>query len=609
MKKITKIILSGGLIISSLNSYQKEALSAPRSHHDHHPGHFKKPRFEKNYHHPKETESLENILKSIENNKQTFEKAGKSLQDHFLKTSVVDRWIKEAKDLLATSTNKNEKNIEKTKYRELLNLVNQLYRDANSTKSLTDIAASRLSEAYQKLEKKIEKDKTSLTESAKKFESSKEKTLDLIKKCAQKTINEAEFEETFKYIAELEQENEKIRYNDELTKQKEKNKLHYDKRLKQLERLLNDKEEISSDEKVNKQTLENALEHYKNLEKELSSIKNIKNLELQKDDEHKRYESIINNILQDQSKNKTAETTITQEIESAIENISSAIEKRMESGSQNSFENLKDKTTSFGNSNYKKSLWSEVSLSKSEQKSNKLHRSFAGKGTSFTFGFDAQLRDNLNIGLAFSRSSDQKTMKNNESITSNYNILTIYSQFSLTENLSLEGHLGLGLGNSINHDRKDKQKEIYRKNISLQNSKILIKYNFQNLSLLTITPKLGLDFFNADYKDSKNGKDNNINKFSVIAGIGFKKLFNISNDLLLIPEFHIEGNYKISGSTNEALIKVPDYEKYTGKFSTVVGGAVSLAKNNNIEISMSYKYIFKKDYNSHKANAKIKINF
>lgn len=135
-----------------------------------------------------------------------------------------------------------------------------------------------------------------------------------------------------------------------------------------------------------------------------------------------------------------------------------------------------------------------------------------------------------------------------------------------------------------------------------------------------VTPEAGLRYIHVKqdkYTDTagQSVKSDDSDIVTGVLGAKIAKSYNLSNGMLLTPEFKAAMTYDISHDNSKSTVTLVNGSSYsvTGKplnrFGVELGAGVTAELNDNVEVSLGYEGKFRKDYQDHTGliNAKYKF--
>lgn len=135
-----------------------------------------------------------------------------------------------------------------------------------------------------------------------------------------------------------------------------------------------------------------------------------------------------------------------------------------------------------------------------------------------------------------------------------------------------------------------------------------------------VTPEVGLRYIHVKqdkYTDTagQSVKSDDSDIVTSVLGAKITKSYNLSNGMLLTPEFKAAMTYDISHDNSKSTVTLVNGSSYsvTGKplnrFGVELGAGVTAELNDNVEVSLGYEGKFRKDYQDHTGliNAKYKF--
>ncbi len=135
-----------------------------------------------------------------------------------------------------------------------------------------------------------------------------------------------------------------------------------------------------------------------------------------------------------------------------------------------------------------------------------------------------------------------------------------------------------------------------------------------------VTPEAGLRYIHVKqdkYTDTagQSVKSDDSDIVTGVLGAKIAKSYNLSNGMLLTPEFKAAMTYDISHDNSKSTVTLVNGSSYsvTGKplnrFGVELGAGITAELNDNVELSLGYEGKFRKDYQDHTGliNAKYKL--
>ena len=135
-----------------------------------------------------------------------------------------------------------------------------------------------------------------------------------------------------------------------------------------------------------------------------------------------------------------------------------------------------------------------------------------------------------------------------------------------------------------------------------------------------VTPEAGLRYIHVKqdkYTDTagQSVKSDDSDILTGVLGAKIAKSYNLSNGMLLTPEFKAAMTYDISHNNSKSTVTLVNGSSYsvTGKplnrFGVELGAGITAELNDNVELSLGYEGKFRKDYQDHTGliNAKYKF--
>ena len=135
-----------------------------------------------------------------------------------------------------------------------------------------------------------------------------------------------------------------------------------------------------------------------------------------------------------------------------------------------------------------------------------------------------------------------------------------------------------------------------------------------------ITPEVGLRYIHVeqdDYTDTsgQHVKSNDSDIVTGVMGAKIAKSYNLSNGMLLTPEFKAAMTYDISHDNSKSTITLINGSSYSvsgkplNRFGVEVGTGVTAELNDSVELFLGYEGKFRKDYQDHTGMINAKYKF
>ena len=240
-------------------------------------------------------------------------------------------------------------------------------------------------------------------------------------------------------------------------------------------------------------------------------------------------------------------------------------------------------------------------------------------------GLDAEVRDNLTLGVAytnmFSSSSSKEILHDTEK--ARLQIASLYGEYNPSERSMFKAKLHYGQA-KINHkidapmlkSKGDTKGKLWKASIDA-----IYGYNYKDL---IISPKISgiYDSFHIDAFDQKtsNGKiyipNRKGHKFAAAIGVGVKKEYKVKQ-INIVPKIHFNVNqvlYKneespeLDFSSGEAVVnlfKLGNNDRTTYN----VGGYINMNRSEMFEIGVGYDHYFRKGYKNHSSYVSMFLRF
>lgn len=268
--------------------------------------------------------------------------------------------------------------------------------------------------------------------------------------------------------------------------------------------------------------------------------------------------------------------------------------------SQEKGSEVKKSQFSYGSVSRKKGAWVEYSLLKSTKGKKGDIVGYSASLNNATIGFDADLLDNLMLGISLSLQNEKMKINNIIDKTASQKIFSIYGEFDFGNGLKLDGQALYGNNSIVIQEKEQAKKESLLNTVS---GKLLVKYQIPINQRLIITPKIG-----ASYSAVLTSKQEGLlDKISYVAGLNLKSFMKISDNLIFIPSAHFDFNYSskkdLKEENTDFSIEVP------ANSAMNFGGSASFIINQSQELALSYDYITAKDFKAHKGTVKLRVNF
>ena len=135
-----------------------------------------------------------------------------------------------------------------------------------------------------------------------------------------------------------------------------------------------------------------------------------------------------------------------------------------------------------------------------------------------------------------------------------------------------------------------------------------------------ITPEAGLRYVHVEQDDYTDTSDQHVKSedSDIVTGVMGAKItkdYNLSNDMLLKPEFKAAMTYDISHDNSKSTVTLINGSSYSvsgkplNRFGVEVGGGVTAELNDNVELFFGYEGKFRKDYQDHSGLISAKYKF
>ncbi|NRB11026.1 MAG: autotransporter outer membrane beta-barrel domain-containing protein [Rickettsiaceae bacterium] len=279
-------------------------------------------------------------------------------------------------------------------------------------------------------------------------------------------------------------------------------------------------------------------------------------------------------------------------------------------------------------------VWIKGLIGRSTQKKRKEIDGYKGDINGGMIGVDYMINEDSIIGLSYSNLASQLKPKDTEvpeTIKINSNIISLYSQYNVTNKLYLQGIVSAGRNKTKKNrvvtiaGRRFQGDGKYR-NVSY-NIVANVGYNIKvnNDHKLFLVPSLGLNY--GIHRDSEfqerglgiNNQNIKANSYNSLVGkVGSKLMMRqeITNDLVLIPEIHGSIAQDLESKTRKVETRIGLVDDYTqvrinnkDKTTYNVGTGVLAKINNIVDVNVTYDFNARKKYQAHQGSCQIKIYF
>ena len=135
-----------------------------------------------------------------------------------------------------------------------------------------------------------------------------------------------------------------------------------------------------------------------------------------------------------------------------------------------------------------------------------------------------------------------------------------------------------------------------------------------------VTPEVGLRYIHVKqdkYTDTagQSVKSDDSDIVTGVLGAKITKSYNLSNGMLLTPEFKAAMTYDISHDNSKSTVTLVNGSSYSvsgkplNRFGVELGAGITAELNDNVEVSLGYEGKFRKDYQDHTGLSNAKYKF
>ena len=233
------------------------------------------------------------------------------------------------------------------------------------------------------------------------------------------------------------------------------------------------------------------------------------------------------------------------------------------------------------------------------------------------FGLEKKFDNNIKSGIGYAYNTTDVDSKRRDTDVKTHTAFA-YGEYKLN-NWFVNGIISYGWSD-------------YRETKNVIGTKVKAKYDVEtfgmqtmtgydlNTQYATITPEVGLRYVHISiehYTDSI-GQDISSTNSSIVTGVvgsKIKKTFETEKGLKISPEAGLAMTYDLKKAHNKSVVALPNGSSYVingntlERFGVEIGGGLTTAFNDHIELSLGYTGGFRKDYQNHSGLLGIKYNF
>ena len=276
-------------------------------------------------------------------------------------------------------------------------------------------------------------------------------------------------------------------------------------------------------------------------------------------------------------------------------------------------------------------LWTNPSMLKVKQKTNKGAAGYTASVGGASLGFDTKANEDMVIGLALSYLNTHvkhKDFKSGDKTKVDSVMLSIYGLQQLTDNWYTHGIVTVGTN-------KVKTKETRRTGATATelatgnyramsfSGELMLGYN-SYLKQASFTPMVGVRVTkvnSAGYTETGTTDQNlivsrkELNRVELVAGARIYGSDYVLNGLTVLPEIHGFVNQDVIGKKQKSDVRLASVEGYLktkgGKpIKTLFNAGLSLNTSyNKMEYGLGYDAHMAKKYVAHQANLRVRVNF
>jgi len=276
-------------------------------------------------------------------------------------------------------------------------------------------------------------------------------------------------------------------------------------------------------------------------------------------------------------------------------------------------------------------LWTNPSMLKVKQKTNKGAAGYTASVGGASLGFDTKANEDMVIGLALSYLNTHvkhKDFKSGDKTKVDSVMLSIYGLQQLTDNWYTHGIVTVGTN-------KVKTKETRRTGATATelatgnyramsfSGELMLGYN-SYLKQASFTPMVGVRVTkvnSAGYTETGTTNQNlivsrkELNRVELVAGARIYGSDYVLNGLTVLPEIHGFVNHDVIGKKQKSDVRLASVEGYLktkgGKpIKTLFNAGLSLNTSyNKMEYGLGYDAHMAKKYVAHQANLRVRVNF
>lgn len=279
-------------------------------------------------------------------------------------------------------------------------------------------------------------------------------------------------------------------------------------------------------------------------------------------------------------------------------------------------------------------LWISPVYSQAKQKVQDRVSGYKLKSSGAVFGFDSLIKDDLILGVAYSRFNTKmshRNQKTRDKTKGESNIFSLYGLYNFSPKLFTECILSYGKTRVKNYEGRlvsvasnltNLETAVSRYKSTYFGGKLLGGYNYQATDKIILTPAAGLRysrFIDGGYKESGTSfqnltvKKRSYNKLEGILGLRANTYLEISK-VVIIPEIHgyFNHNFRKKSPAIDARIggidaPLPSKLIKPAKKYWNVGSSLTI-KYKKIECGISYNADISNKYIAHQGSLKFRVN-
>ena len=255
-------------------------------------------------------------------------------------------------------------------------------------------------------------------------------------------------------------------------------------------------------------------------------------------------------------------------------------------------------------------IWGQGFGGIAKQNQNDKNDAYDSSSRGIIVGFDIAGEKGV-FGGSYSYASSSLTFENlpNANVTDTH-LPNLYGSYSITPSMNISAQLGLGFSTLTLQDKTEKSGMLGF--VSAVGS-----YNYVIAEKFAISPKLGLEYFQSNYKNKETSSvSDGVKSHRTLFSFGSSVSANLgSDDLLFTPMLYIGGEFLLSGNENKDLSPVNAPSSSNNKKSTAesltlaIDGGIDIIKSSSMKFSTGFNYKKRTDFYSLGGFLKLGVEF